>query len=91
MADTVQAGRLPLSGQLIWPGVAALALVIAVALGWRSHLVPEPVVETLSYVSSSFLLDGAVTAIEIAAMKETKPSPVLPVWSTSLRRLPARV
>jgi polar amino acid transport system permease protein len=68
MADTVQAGRLPLSGQLIWPGVAALALVIAVALGWRSHLVPEPVLETLSYVSSSFLLDGAVTAIEIAAL-----------------------
>ena len=68
MADSVQAGRLPRSGQLIWPGVAALALVIAVALGWRSHLVPEPVVETLSYVSSSFLLDGAVTAIEIAAL-----------------------
>jgi polar amino acid transport system permease protein len=49
-------------------GAAALAVVIAMALGWRSHLVPEPVVEMLSYVTSSFLLDGAVTAIEIAAL-----------------------
>jgi polar amino acid transport system permease protein len=56
------------SRNVIWAGAAALVLVIAVALGWRSSLVPEPVMEVLSYVTSSFLLDGAVTAIEIAAL-----------------------
>jgi polar amino acid transport system permease protein len=49
-------------------GAAALIVVVAVALGWRSSLIPEPVMEVLSYVSSSFLLDGALTAIEIAAL-----------------------
>lgn len=56
------------SRNVIWAGAAALVLVIAVALGWRSSLVPEPVMEVLSYVTSSFLLDGAVTAMEIAAL-----------------------
>jgi polar amino acid transport system permease protein len=56
------------SRNVIWAGAATLVLVIAVALGWRSSLVPEPVMEMLSYVTSSFLLDGAVTAIEIAAL-----------------------
>ena len=56
------------SRNVIWAGAAALVPVIAVALGWRSSLVPEPVMEMLSYVTSSFLLDGAVTAIEIAAL-----------------------
>ena len=36
--------------------------------GSKSPAVPEPVMEMLSYVTSSFLLDGAVTAIEIAAL-----------------------
>jgi polar amino acid transport system permease protein len=52
----------------LWAGGAALAAVIAVALGWRSTLIPEPLMEVLTYVSSSFLLDGALTAIEIAAL-----------------------
>jgi polar amino acid transport system permease protein len=58
----------PPTRNAIWGGALALALVVAVALGWRSSLVPEPVMEMLSYVTSSFLLDGAVTAIEIAAL-----------------------
>jgi polar amino acid transport system permease protein len=58
----------PPSRNVIWAGAGALVLVVAVALGWRSSLVPEPVIEMLSYVTSSFLLDGAVTAIEIAAL-----------------------
>jgi polar amino acid transport system permease protein len=44
------------------------ALVAAAALGWRSSLIPEPLMEVLTYASSSFLLDGALTAIEIAAL-----------------------
>src|SRR5258708_13111068 len=68
MAGMAEAGKLRVSKSVMRGGAAALALVIAVALGWRSHLVPEPVMEMLTYVSSSFLLDGAVTAIEIAAL-----------------------
>jgi polar amino acid transport system permease protein len=68
MTEMVATARTRPSRNVIWAGAAALVLVIAVALGWRSSLVPEPVMEMLSYVTSSFLLDGAVTAIEIAAL-----------------------
>jgi polar amino acid transport system permease protein len=49
-------------------GGAALIVVVAAAFGWRSSLIPEPFMEVLSYASSSFLLDGALTAMEIAAL-----------------------
>jgi polar amino acid transport system permease protein len=49
-------------------GGAALVVVAATALGWRSSLIPEPLMEVLTYASSSFLLDGALTAAEIAAL-----------------------
>src|SRR6195256_6596783 len=49
-------------------GGAALIVVVAAAFGWRSRLIPEPLMEVLTYASSSFLLDGALTAIEIAAL-----------------------
>src|ERR1700737_3412412 len=49
-------------------GGAALIVVVATAFGWRSSLVPEPLMEVLTYASSSFLLDGALTALEIAAL-----------------------
>jgi polar amino acid transport system permease protein len=49
-------------------GGAALIVVVAAAFGWRSSLIPQPFMEVLSYASSSFLLDGALTAIEIAAV-----------------------
>jgi polar amino acid transport system permease protein len=62
------ATRPELQGYTVWAGTAALVAVIAVALGWRSHLVPAPVMEVLTYVSSSFLLDGALTAVQIAAL-----------------------
>jgi polar amino acid transport system permease protein len=52
----------------LWGGGAALVVLIAAALGWRSSLVPEPLMEVLTYASSSFLLDGALTAVEIAAL-----------------------
>src|ERR1700675_2779800 len=68
MTEIVATARTRPSRKVICAGAAALVLVIAVALGWRSHLVPEPVMEMLTYVTSSFLLDGAVTAIEIAAL-----------------------
>src|SRR6202051_768804 len=68
MTEMVATARTRPSRKVIWAGAAALVLVIAVALGWRSSLLPEPVMEMLSYVTSSFLLDGAVTAIEIAAL-----------------------
>jgi len=68
MTEMATTARTRPSRNVIWAGAAALVLVIAVALGWRSNLVPEPVMEMLSYVTSSFLLDGALTAIEIAAL-----------------------
>src|SRR5882757_2412331 len=49
-------------------GGAALIIVIAAGFGWRSNLIPEPLMEVLTYASSSFLLDGALTAVEIAAL-----------------------
>jgi polar amino acid transport system ATP-binding protein/polar amino acid transport system permease protein len=62
------ADRPELQAYTLWAGGAALIAVIAVSLGWRSHLVPAPLMEVLTYVSSSFLLDGALTAVEIAAL-----------------------
>jgi polar amino acid transport system permease protein len=66
--ETVATGKLPISPGMLRGGAVALALVIAVALGWRSDLIPEPVMEMLTYAASPFLLDGAVTAIKIAAL-----------------------
>jgi polar amino acid transport system permease protein len=57
-----------LDRRTLWTGGAALVIVIAAAMGWRSSLVPEPLVEVLTYASSPFLLDGALTAMEIAAL-----------------------
>jgi polar amino acid transport system permease protein len=66
IATTARTGGLP--RRPLWGGGAALVVVIAAALGWRSSLVPEPLMEVLTYASSSFLLDGALTAVEIAAL-----------------------
>ncbi|WP_276571589.1 amino acid ABC transporter permease/ATP-binding protein [Bradyrhizobium sp. dw_78] len=66
IATAARTGGLP--GNTLWGGGIALVVVIAVAFGWRSNLVPEPLMEVLGYVSSSFLLDGALTAVEIAAL-----------------------
>src|SRR3984893_7817355 len=52
----------------LFGGGAALIVVVAAALGWRSSLIPEPLMEGLGYASSSFRLDGALTALEIAAL-----------------------
>jgi polar amino acid transport system permease protein len=52
----------------LWAGAAALIAAVAIGFGWRSDRVPEPLMEVLSYVCSGFLLDGALTAIEIAAL-----------------------
>ena len=49
-------------------GGAALIGMVAAFFGWRSSLIPEPLMEVLTYASSSFLLDGALTAVEIAAL-----------------------
>jgi polar amino acid transport system permease protein len=68
MAGKAGASKLLVSKRVMQGGTAALVLVVAVTLGWRSHLVPEPAIEMLTYVTSSFLLDGALTAIEIAAL-----------------------
>jgi polar amino acid transport system permease protein len=54
--------------RLLWGGGAALIVVVAAAFGWRSSLIPEPFMEVLTYASSSFLLQGAVTALQIAAL-----------------------
>ncbi|SHK76986.1 polar amino acid transport system permease protein [Bradyrhizobium lablabi] len=52
----------------LWGGGVVIIAVIAAAFGWRSNLVPAPLMEVLSYASSPFLLDGALTAVEIAAL-----------------------
>src|SRR5258706_10198705 len=62
------AGTGGLPRRTLWSGGAALVIVVAAAFGWRSGLVPEALIEVLGYASSSFLLDGALTALEIAAL-----------------------
>jgi len=66
IVTAAHAGRLPRAA--LWGGGGALVVVIAAAFGWRFSLVPEPLMEVLNYASSSFLLDGALTAVEIAAL-----------------------
>jgi polar amino acid transport system permease protein len=68
MTEIQETAKAGIRSNVIWAGAVALVLGIAIALGWRSDLVPEPVMEVMTYVSSSFLLDGALTAIEIAAL-----------------------
>src|SRR5258708_33807010 len=69
IATVARAGAL--DRRTLWAGGAALIIVIAAAFGWRSSLVPEPLMEMLTYASSPFLLDGALTAVEIAALAMT--------------------
>jgi polar amino acid transport system permease protein len=45
-----------------------LVALAAAAYGWHAGLLPEPVMEVLSYVFSSFLIDGAITALKVAAL-----------------------
>jgi polar amino acid transport system permease protein len=66
--DAVRADRQGRERLTVWVGGAALIGVIAVAFGWRSDRLPEPLMEVLTYASSGFLLDGALTALEIAAL-----------------------
>jgi polar amino acid transport system permease protein len=61
-------GRHEMQAYTTWAGIAAFVAAIAVALGWRANWAPAPLMEVLSYVSSSFLLDGALTALEIAGL-----------------------
>jgi polar amino acid transport system permease protein len=49
-------------------GIGVLIALAAAVFGWRAGLLPEPVMEVLSYVVSSFLVDGAITALKIAAL-----------------------
>ncbi|HZC94896.1 MAG TPA: amino acid ABC transporter permease/ATP-binding protein [Bradyrhizobium sp.] len=56
------------SGLVALGGIGVLIALAAAAFGWRAGLLPEPVMEVLSYVFSSFLIDGAVTALKVAAL-----------------------
>jgi polar amino acid transport system permease protein len=68
MLEATQADKRALPRYLVIAGAVALVALIFVALGWRAALLPEPVMDVLSYVYSSFLLDGAVTALKISAL-----------------------
>src|SRR5260370_5449591 len=47
----------------LWGGGVVIIAVIAAAFGWRSNLIPPPLLEVLGHASPPFLLDGAVTAV----------------------------
>jgi polar amino acid transport system permease protein len=66
MVTPTRAGRLHI--RVLLAGGASIAAMVAIAFGWRLNLIPEPLVEVLIYASSPFLLDGALTALEIAAL-----------------------
>jgi polar amino acid transport system permease protein len=68
MSEPVTAERKQVSGRALLGGTAVLVALAAAGIGLHAELFPEPVVEVLNYVFSSFLLDGAVTALKIAAV-----------------------
>src|SRR5260221_2572566 len=68
MIDATPADRRALPRHLMLAGAIASIVLIAVILGWRAAWLPEPMMDVLSFVFSSFLLDGAITAVEIAAL-----------------------
>ena len=68
MIDATPADRRALPRHLMLAGAIASIVLIAVILGWRAAWLPEPMMDVLSFVFSSFLLDGAVTAVKIAAL-----------------------
>ncbi|HVX75518.1 MAG TPA: amino acid ABC transporter permease/ATP-binding protein [Bradyrhizobium sp.] len=68
MSETATVERKLVSGPAALGGLAVLAALVAAGFGFHAGLFPEPVMEVLTYVFSSFLLDGAVTALKIAAL-----------------------
>lgn len=57
-----------ISGPAALGGLAVLIALVAAGVGFHAELLPEPVMEVLTYVFSAFLLEGAVNAIKIAAL-----------------------
>jgi polar amino acid transport system permease protein len=68
MSEAVAVERKQTSGSVALAAVGVLIALVVAAFGWQAGLLPEPVTEVLSYVFSSFLLDGAITALKIAAL-----------------------
>ena len=68
MSEAVAVERKQVSGAVALGAIGVLVVLVAAALGWRAGLLPEPVMEVLSYAVSSFLIDGAVTALKVAAL-----------------------
>jgi polar amino acid transport system permease protein len=68
MSERVTVERKQVSRPALLGGIAVLVALGAAGIGLHAELFPEPLVEVLNYVFSSFLLDGAVTALKIAAL-----------------------
>jgi polar amino acid transport system permease protein len=68
MNEAMTAERKPVPNSVMLAGIAVLVALIAAGIGWHAEVLPEPVMEVLSYVFSSFMLDGAFTALQIAAL-----------------------
>ena len=69
MSEPIAAGKKLASVPAVLGAIVVIVVLLAAAgVGLRTELFPEPVMEVLSYVFSSFLLDGAVTALKIAAL-----------------------
>jgi polar amino acid transport system permease protein len=68
MSEPATVERKQVSGPALLGGIAVLVALAAAGIGLHAELFPEPVVEVFNYVFSSFLLDGAVAALKIAAL-----------------------
>src|ERR1700751_5410135 len=68
MSEPVTVERKQVPGPALLGGIAVLVALGRAVIRLRANLFPEPLVEVLNYVLSSFLLDGAVTALKIAAL-----------------------
>jgi polar amino acid transport system permease protein len=68
MSEPIAVERKRVSLPAALGGIAVLAALVAAGVGFHAELLPQPVMEVLGYVFSAFLLDGAVTALKIAAL-----------------------
>ena len=68
MSEPIAAERKRISLPAVLGGAAILAALAAAGIAFHGELLPEPIMEVLGYVFSAFLLDGAVTALKIAAL-----------------------
>jgi polar amino acid transport system permease protein len=68
MSGPIAVERKRVSLPAVLSGIVVMAALVAAGIGFHAKVLPEPIMEVLGYAFSAFLLDGAVTALKIAAL-----------------------